>query len=58
MWVFDLAKLDAEQLVAQCEGELAGTAVGDVAFVLAPGGEDVPAALDLPEEGIPLPDRI
>lgn len=35
-----------------------GTAVGDVAFVLAPGGEDVPSALEVDEEGIPLPDRI
>jgi glycerate-2-kinase len=35
-----------------------GTSVGDVAFVLAPGGETFTAAPD-PEEGeIPLPDRI
>ena len=35
-----------------------GTNVGDVAFVLAPGGETVPVAYDPEEEGIPLPDRI
>ena len=35
-----------------------GTNVGDVAFVLAPGGETVPVACDPEEEGIPLPDRI
>ena len=35
-----------------------GTAVGDVAFVLAPGGEDLSAILEVEEEGIPLPDRI
>jgi glycerate-2-kinase len=35
-----------------------GTNVGDVAFVLAPGGENVPVAADPEEEGIPLPDRI
>ena len=35
-----------------------GTNVGDVAFVLAPGGEAGPAAVRLEEEGIPLPDRI
>jgi hydroxypyruvate reductase len=35
-----------------------GTSVGEVAFVLAPGGEPFPAAPDPEEEGIPLPDRI
>ena len=35
-----------------------GTNVGDVAFVLAPGGEAIPAIARLEEEGIPLPDRI
>ncbi len=35
-----------------------GTNVGDVAFVLAPGGESLPALARLEEEGIPLPDRI
>ena len=35
-----------------------GTNVGDVAFVLAPGGEAGPAAVRLEEEEIPLPDRI
>jgi glycerate-2-kinase len=35
-----------------------GTNVGDVAFVLAPGGEPLQAAPALEEEGIPLPDRI
>ena len=35
-----------------------GTNVGDVAFVLAPGGEPLRAAPALEEEGIPLPDRI
>jgi hydroxypyruvate reductase len=35
-----------------------GTNVGDVAFVLAPGGEVLSAAPHLEEEGIPLPDRI
>ena len=35
-----------------------GTNVGDVAFVLAPGGEAAPATVRLEEEGIPLPDRI
>ncbi len=35
-----------------------GTHVGDVAFVLAPGGEGVGTAEGPEEEGIPLPDRI
>lgn len=35
-----------------------GTNVGDLAFVLAPGGEPLPAAPFAEEEGIPLPDRI
>ncbi len=35
-----------------------GTNVGDVAFVLAPGGEALPATPFLEDEGIPLPDRI
>jgi hydroxypyruvate reductase len=35
-----------------------GTNVGDVAFVLAPGGEIAIPAADPEDEGIPLPDRI
>lgn len=35
-----------------------GTHVGDVAFVLAPGGEGLGTAAGPEEEGIPLPDRI
>ena len=35
-----------------------GTHVGDVAFVLAPGGEAAGTAAEPDEEGIPLPDRI